>query len=270
MSNKKMSSTLDIEVNSSIYRPQNLPYKINTLEDYATLQQILAIQYQMKGFLVLYRGLSNISFKLLTSLCRKQKDIPNLKEIETKHFLFLKELCKQQNYEKYKLDSFNEDLFYLSIGRHFGYACRLLDWSTSIDVSMAFACKDNENINGVLWIMLVNHRKLESSSPFDIQDDDVHLFKEDYYTPDNEIDFPLGILRRFRQNGVFSATKLDLINKPLDKILPKKNLQKVIITSKFKKIYLQQKAKDYIQQQYYVDQNDHIITAIQNMQYQFI
>ena len=111
----------------------------------------------------------------------------------------------------------------MSIGRHLGLYCRLLDWSAALDTALYFATSENKylNENAHLWIMAYNgsfsnaHAKLD---PFSIKE--LTLIKEDYYIPDDKliIDQPVGILRRFRQNGFFTITPSDLLTVPLNKL----------------------------------------------------
>ena len=77
------------------------------------------------------------------------------------------------------------------------------------------------NEDAHLWIMAYNgsinclNAKI---NPFNVKE--LTLIKEDYYIPDDKLieDQPLGILRRFRQNGFFTVTPSDLLTTPLDRL----------------------------------------------------
>lgn len=178
---------------------------------------------RMKGWRFLFRGHASISFKLLSMVGRKQ---PVMGDILNSEYLcyqdFLK-LIKNESWLDFKLKRDNEDLFFLSIGRHLGLDCRLLDWTAALDTALYFATSDVKFINedAHLWIMAYDgsiNSLNAKKNPFDVKE--LTLIKEDYYIPDDKSfeDQPLGMLRRFRQNGFFTVTPSDLLTTPLDKL----------------------------------------------------
>ena len=86
-------------------------------------------------------------------------------------------------YEEVRLPNFNEDLFYLSRGRHLGLNCRILDWTSGFWEAIAFSL-NHMDTDGNLWIMALPQRDFgENMSPFNINDDKLHILKENYYIP---------------------------------------------------------------------------------------
>lgn len=125
---------------------------------------------------------------------------------------------------EYKLENEDEDMFYMAVGRHLGLPCRLLDWTSGIDVAMSFLVRDRLDITGTLWVLMFDNRKVQYEnigfSPLSIYDEKLHIVKESNIIPDGKSlsDTPLGIARRYRQNGFFTVTSDKNIDIPHNKI----------------------------------------------------
>ena len=178
---------------------------------------------RMSGWKFLFRGHASTRFKLLSMIGRKQPISVNRLTSESLCFQDYLKLVRDEAWLDFKLKKDNEDLFLMSIGRHLGLDCRLLDWTAALDTALYFATSDVRFINedAHLWIMAYNGsvNSLNAQiNPFDVKE--LILIKEDYYIPDDKLieDQPLGILRRFRQNGFFTITPSDLLTTPLDKL----------------------------------------------------
>lgn len=219
---------------------------IKTLDDYNGLKDTLA-HYPM---LKLYRAHGDYSWSLIPSLMRSP--IGSC-EREKQNYHRLKSFLESQGYGRFKLPSFNEELFFLGTGRHLGLKSRLLDWTSGFDVAVdAFLLDEKEQyLAGAMWIMFVPNGVIQrEGSPFSISDGDIHVYQEGYYSPDGSetMDFPEGILRRFRQHGFFTVTSEDLTEKPLDaivsqngicfmKIKVEPELKALLIAERSKKVY---------------------------------
>lgn len=61
---------------------------------------------------------------------------------------------------------------------------------------------------------------MPKGNPYEIEDDRIHVFKEDYYLPDGctLTDMPVGIFRRYKQNGFFTATSAGNAVRPLNEV----------------------------------------------------
>lgn len=191
-----------------------------SLEDLEVLKEQLAYFRGLSGYQIYYRGHANGEYKLLSSLARNYR--PN-REKELRILEELKIYGRKRGWEKYCLSKFNENLFYLGVGRHWGLPCRLLDWTNSIDVALHFLAKEDLKKDGKLWILMVCRSVLEAyeqKEPFEECQKDFALLAMNSYLPDDELQKqPQGILRRQRQSGIFSITKETLLSKPLDEII---------------------------------------------------
>lgn len=182
---------------------------------------------RMKGWKFFFRGHGSTHFKLLSMVGRKQPINGNRLFSENLCFHEFLNLVKDEKWFDFKLNKDNYDLFLMSIGRHLGLDCRLLDWTSALDTALYFAASDKrfENEDAHLWIMAyfgsVNSVNAKIN-PFDVKE--LTLIKEDYLIPDDKLieDQPLGILRRFRQHGFFTVTPSNMLTTPLDKLATKK------------------------------------------------
>ena len=214
----------------------------------------------MNGKHFFFRGLSNSKFKLVPSLLYANEGISfttpqiinTIFDILLESTYKLKEYGEKYGWETFRYPSFNEKLYYLSIGRHMGLNCQLMDWTSSIDTAIAFTTFDRnqQNEDAVLWILETDSSfKPENIDPFTISDNKIHIVKEDYYSSVNKtiIDFPLGIHRKFRQNGFFTVVSKNKVTYPLnsDEFECDFLFHKIIIKSSFKDLlFIESKKKE--------------------------
>ena len=194
---------------------EEFPAIITSIKCMLELFDSLAFYRSFQHKYFFFRGHSDSEYSLLSTIGRATNvDYSN----EYAIFRELKTVCDDEGYARYRLESFNEELFYYSVGRHLGLTCRLLDWTAGFWEALSFALYGSDEKDGALWVMMLpNDYPLENRSPFSIQDDRIHILKEDYYTDDCSV-FPLGIQRRSRQHGFFSVVKESLISTPLNEV----------------------------------------------------
>ena len=235
---------------------------ICSFSDFIKIRDIVAEIWSMRSYNFLFRGHADYTYKLLPTIARYKKY--NLHKERTVIDKVI-EYGNNSGWNKYMLSHFNEDLFYMGICRHLGLHCRLLDWTSSLETALQFACENN-SIDGAIWIMAVKSNDsddYEQSSPFNISDNLIHIFKEGYYIPDGAAlaSLPLGNLLRMKLHGSFSAVSESNLKIPLDDLI-KRNKQdniefvKIRVTSnakadilkcfnlKFKGIEMSKKCKE--------------------------
>ena len=193
---------------------------LSSCNDFEELLNTLG-SLRMQGYKILFRGHAKDSFTLASTIVRNHvKEYGQEKVVLEK----VKSICKSRGYEKYKMDTFNDNLFYMSIGRHLGLYSRLLDWTASIDDALAFLIEDKDDYllhDGALWLLIYHqneYREERNKDPFSIEDSRVHILREDYYIPDETIEFPIGIDRRYKQHGFFTVQAEKYLDVPFEKM----------------------------------------------------
>ena len=191
---------------------------IESLEDLKCLESDLATFRGLRGYNLFYRGQSNSDYKLQPTIirhgCSLSEEQKVIEEVEI--------CCKQKGIEKFILEGFDRNLFYAGIARHCGVWNRLLDWTSSLWTALSFLVENDSDRTGSLWILGIERTLFHMSkgSPYEIYDDLIHVFKEDYYLPDGCSlgDQPAGVLRMYKQNGFFTATSAGNTVRPLNEI----------------------------------------------------
>lgn len=214
-------SLMDLDIESqSIIKEKDIPRSLSdipetitsveSLDDLKTMLGLLHLQ----GYGFLFRGHASKSFELSPTIVRNKVRDFNQEKVILESF---KSICKSFGYDEYRMKSFDENLFYLGIGRHLGLFSRLLDWTAGFFDALSFLMDESfQNKDGELWILAFKDDQLhlENRDPFLIDDNKVHILQEHYYLP-NENSLPLGIYRRFRQHGFFTVQSEGLLNIPL-------------------------------------------------------
>lgn len=137
-------------------------FQIRTMSDIRTLEEFVALNYT-KG-IRLYRGHESRDYKIESTIVRHVKGknvdctIQDVLNAETKGFnLFCHDVFKEK-WMRNKLDKSDDTLFKMSIGRHLGLPCRLIDVTASLETAIWFAVMNPKfyNTDGeIILIVLV-------------------------------------------------------------------------------------------------------------------
>lgn len=204
------SAVLDMDTPKIQRATMSLPndFQINTMSDIKTLMKHVAFNYT-KG-IKLYRGHESSNYKIESTIVRHAKkntknySIQDILNAEKKGFkLFCHEVFKKE-WLCNKLEKSDETLFKMSIGRHLGLPCRLIDVTASLETAVWFAVMNPKyyNVDGeVVLIVLDKNNVAETSiSPFSATK---LSYAHEPFVADHLNELPLGEQRRFVQDGHF-------------------------------------------------------------------
>lgn len=186
-------------------------FQIRTMSDIRTLKKVVALNYT-KG-IRLYRGHESCDYKIESTIVRhikgKKKDcsILDILDAEKKGFnLFCRDIFKEE-WLRNKLEKSDETLFKMSIGRHLGLPCRLIDVTASLETAIWFAVMNPKfyNMDGEIILVVLDKNdknKIASTdqSPFCSTK---MSYAHEPFVADSLNELPLGEQRRFIQNGHF-------------------------------------------------------------------
>ena len=183
-------------------------FQIRTMSDIRTLEEFVALNYT-KG-IRLYRGHESKSYKIESTIVRhvkgKNKDcsVQDVREAEMKGYnLFCSNVFKEEWLHN-KLEKSDETLFKMSIGRHLGLPCRLIDVTASLETAIWFAVMNPKfyNVNGEVVLIVLEKKDGSDTkqSPFSVTK---LSYGHEPFKQDSLNELPLGEQRRFIQHGHF-------------------------------------------------------------------
>ena len=203
-------TVLDINAPMPQRATTSLPndFRIRTMSDIRTLEEFVALNYT--NGIGLYRGHESRDYKIESTIVRhikeKKKDcsIEDVLNAETNGLnLFCQDIFKEEWLHN-KLEKSDEILFKMSIGRHIGLPCRLIDVTASLETAVWFAVMNPRHYNEDGEIILIVLDKEKNSdknrSPFNTAS---VSYSNEAFLADSLDDLPLGQQRRFVQYGHF-------------------------------------------------------------------
>ncbi|MES2132675.1 MAG: FRG domain-containing protein [Bacteroidota bacterium] len=139
-----------------------MKYKDKEIKSVSDLIQKLKIDSKSHNGPIWFRGQTKKEHKLIPSLYRKSTSVSEMTLI--KKF--------KQNASLLVATNCSEDFDWLFVMQHHGVPTRLLDWTESSLVALYFACEDNLDKEGALWVLLPTelnkHASIEPDETFDI------------------------------------------------------------------------------------------------------
>ena len=203
-------TVLDIDTPTPQMAITSLPYnfQIRTMSDIKTLKEFTALNYT-KG-IRLYRGHESHDYKIESTIVRhtkgkkKECSVEDILKAEEKGYnLFCSDVFKEEWLHN-KLRTSDEILFKMSISRHLGLPCRLIDVTASLETAIWFAVMNPKfyNVDGevVLIVLDKNNVSDTNQSPFNATK---LSYAHEPFMADSLNELPLGEQRRFVQNGHF-------------------------------------------------------------------
>lgn len=203
-------TVLDIDTPCSQKAITSLPdnFQIRTKSDIKMLQEYVAFNYT-KG-ISLYRGHESRDYKIESTIVRhvkgtkKECSIEDILEAEKKGYkMFCSDVFKAEWLHN-KSNKSDYTLFAMSIGRHLGLPCRLIDVTASLETAIWFAVMNpkfyNEDGEVVLIVLDKNNVSDTNQSPFNATK---LSYVHEPFMPDSLNELPLGEQRRFVQCGHF-------------------------------------------------------------------
>lgn len=201
-------AVLDLDAPKSQEAITSSPNQIKTMSDIKTLMEYVAHNYA-KG-INLYRGHESSEYKIESTIVRhvkrnkKECSIHDILDAEKKGFnLFCDNVFKKE-WLRNKLGKCNEALFMMSIGRHLGLPCRLIDVTASLETAVWFSVMNPQyyNVDGEVILIVLDKDDVAETNFSSINPPKLSYAHEPFVA-DLLTDLPLGEQRRFVQHGHF-------------------------------------------------------------------
>lgn len=205
-------AVIDTHVSESQKAITSLPpdFQIRTMSDIKTLEEFVAINYA-KG-IRLFRGHESHRYKIESTIVRhvkgKKKNGPikieDILKAEEKGYNLFCQNVFNKDWLRYKLEKSDDTLFKMSIARHLGLPCRLIDTTLSLETAIWFVVMNPKfyNIDGEVVLIVLDKNKVSDTNQSPFKATRLSYANEPFVV-DNIDDLPLGEQRRFVQYGRF-------------------------------------------------------------------
>ena len=203
-------TVLDIDTPCSQKAITSLPdnFQIRTKSDIKILQEYVAFNYT-KG-ISLYRGHESCDYKIESTIVRhvkgtkKECSIEDIIEAEKKGYLMFCSDVFKAEWLHNKSNNSDHTLFAMSIGRHLGLPCRLIDVTASLETAIWFAVMNPHfyNVDGEIVLIVLDKDDILDTNQSPFKATKLSYAHEPFMT-DSLDELPLGEQRRFVQNGHF-------------------------------------------------------------------
>lgn len=159
-----------------------------TLEGIEMLHMVFRGYRSHDGYGYLFRGQADSSWELLPKAGRREFFLPNNRDLG-RFWSWSRQAVAYSTLPK-------SDLEQLAIAQHHGLATRLLDWTTNPLVACFFACSEETNKDGVVYMYETPDKVISEENDFSVLRDNVGVFGF----------FPKSISSRvLNQKGVFTV-----------------------------------------------------------------
>lgn len=133
---------------------------LNAIERLKTYYPNQIIVHNPTSLSYLYRGLANKEYELLPGLFRKQQDIFDDEGHSVENYRYLafgkgKDILQSfiheaSNYIQLSTTDYSR---WAEYAQHYGVPTRFLDWSRNPLVALYFACRDQKEKDGKVWLL---------------------------------------------------------------------------------------------------------------------
>lgn len=206
-------------------------FKIDSPESIETLKEHLSYNTTATN---LYRGLERKDYKLNSTISRKMSGVEPSKiaEVEKTGLELFDQEVLQPNWLKHKCSNISDYFFKVSIARHLGLYCRLIDVTACLETAIWFAVMNPKfyNEDGQVAVIIIDKLMMNNPIHTPIGDKGLHYLHAPFVADDFN-DLPLGEQRRFRQDGHFLWVDEPMLNNEQDIIEKSAKVLEFIIPS---------------------------------------
>ena len=174
-----IASELDVNGPKAQEAITQLPvdFKISTIHDICILKTYLACKYAMNGLIRMYRGHASDTYKLESTIVREVKaqkrTSRKIANAEKKAIGLFNQNIYNNLWTKNKPQNSSLELYKLSIARHLGMPCRLIDVTACLETAVFFAVSDPRHYheNGEIIIFILDKNKFKTPTSISFKDE---------------------------------------------------------------------------------------------------